>query len=124
MIDKENNQSTISLKWIFFYKHDFNGFLTKYKARLMIRDDLQLVHIEIDDQDVYAIILTFKIFRTLMILIIAFHLKTKQLNTINVFLNFDYNENIYCYISENYKIHNKMLKILKTLYDIRLFSML
>ena len=111
MIDKEDNQFTISLKWIFFYKHDFNEFLIKYKTRLMIHDDLQSTHIEIDDQNVYAIILTFKMFRILMILIIAFHLKTKQFDTINVFLNFDYIENVYCYMSEDYKIHDKMLKV-------------
>ena len=90
----------------------------------MVRDDLQLAHIEIDDQDVYAIILTFKVFKILMILIIAFYLKTKQFDAINVFFNFDYNENVYCYMSESYKIHDKMLKILKILYDMRLFFVL
>ena len=124
LIDKEDNQSTISLKWIFFYKHDLNGFLIKYKTRLMVRDDLQSTHIEIDDQDVYAIILTFKMFKILMILMIVFHLKMKQFDAINVFFNSDYNENVYCYMFENYNIYNKMLKNLKALYDMRLFFVL
>ena len=64
--------------------------MIKYKTRLIIRDDLQSIHIKIDDQNVYAIILTFKIFKTLMILITTFNFKIKQLNAINVFFNFDY----------------------------------
>ena len=94
--------------------------MIKYKARLIIRDDLQSIHIDFDDQNVYAIILTFKIFKVLMTLIIAFNFKIRQLNAINVFFNFDYNEEVYCYMPNDYKVHDKMLKILKVLYDMRM----
>jgi hypothetical protein len=33
----------IFLKWIFIYKIDSNDFLSKFKARIMIREDLQMI---------------------------------------------------------------------------------
>jgi hypothetical protein len=77
------NQKIISLKWIFIYKNDSNNYFTKYKARIMMRNDLQ----DVDSQDVYAATLTSKVFRLLMTLVTAFHLKTRQLDVVNAFLN-------------------------------------
>jgi hypothetical protein len=36
----DENQQIISLKWIFTYKTDSNDYLIKYKARIVIRDNL------------------------------------------------------------------------------------
>ncbi len=68
----DENQQIISLKWIFTYKTDSNDYLIKYKARIVIKNDLQLI----DFQNVYAITLTSKVFRVLMTLVAAFNLKT------------------------------------------------
>jgi hypothetical protein len=43
IVDKQNDYKLISLKWIFIYKSDSNDFLSKYKTRIVIRDDLQKV---------------------------------------------------------------------------------
>jgi hypothetical protein len=40
IVDKRDDYKLISLKWIFIYKSDSNDFLFKYKACIMIRDDL------------------------------------------------------------------------------------
>ncbi len=48
-----------------------------------MRNDLQ----DVDSQDVYAATLTSKVFRLLMTLVTAFHLKTRQLDVVNAFLN-------------------------------------
>jgi hypothetical protein len=40
IVDKRDDYKLISLKWIFIYKFDSNDFLFKYKARIVIRDDL------------------------------------------------------------------------------------
>jgi hypothetical protein len=68
-----DHQKIISLKWIFIYKNDSNDYLTKYKARIMMRNDLQ----NADSQDVYADTLTSKIFKVLITVMIAFHLETR-----------------------------------------------
>jgi hypothetical protein len=44
IVDKRDDYKLISLKWIFIYKFDLNDFLFKYKARIVIRDDLQKVN--------------------------------------------------------------------------------
>ncbi len=88
IMNKSENQKIISLKWVFIYKNNSDDYLTKYKARIVIRDDLQ----DADPQDVYAATLTSKVFRMLMTLMIAFYLETRQLNVVNAFLNAHNNE--------------------------------
>jgi hypothetical protein len=110
----------ISLKWMFIYKNDSNDYLTKYKARIVIRSDLQ----NADSQDVYAATLTSKVFRILMTLVIAFHLKTRQLNAINAFLNAHNDKFVFCQMFDEYKLTDKCYRIIKTLYDQRKSSLL
>ncbi len=111
----DENQQIISLKWIFIYKTDSNDYLIKYKVRIMIRDDLQMI----DSQDVYAITLASKMFRILMTLVAAFDLKTRQLNAINAFLNAHNDELIYCQMSDDYRLDEKVIKIIRALYEQR-----
>jgi hypothetical protein len=35
-----NNEQILPLKWVFLYKTDSNGFLSKFKARICVRGDL------------------------------------------------------------------------------------
>jgi hypothetical protein len=73
----------------------------------------------IDPQNVYAITLTSKVFRILMTLIAAFNLKTRQLNAINVFLNAHNDEPIYCQMPDDYRLDEKVIKIIRALYEQR-----
>ena len=117
---KADNFVILFLKWIFIYKHDSNDFLEKYKTRLMMREDLQ----KIDRQNVYATILAFRVFRSLMTLVTAFGLKIRHLNAINVFFNVTNDDSIYCHMSNEWKIQKKLLKIIKILYEQRKFPLL
>ncbi len=81
----------------------------------MIRDDLQMI----DSQNVYAITLISKVFRILMTLVAAFDLKTRQLNAINAFLNAHNDEFIYCQKSDDYRLDEKVIKIIRALYEQR-----
>jgi hypothetical protein len=117
---KDENQQIISLKWVFTYKTDSNDYLIKYKARIVIRDDLQMI----DSQNVYAITLISKVFRILMTLVAAFNLKTRQLNAINAFLNAHNDEFIYCQMSDDYRLDEKVIKIIRALYEQRKSSLL
>jgi hypothetical protein len=51
IVDKKEDYKLISLKWICIYKSDSDDFLSKDKARIMIRDDLQKIN---NAQNVYA----------------------------------------------------------------------
>jgi hypothetical protein len=64
------NQSRIFLIWMFKYKFDINDYLKKFKTRLCVRNDFQST-----DQNTYAITLTAKTFRALMIISIVFDLE-------------------------------------------------
>jgi hypothetical protein len=116
IVDKWDDYKLISLKWIFIYKFDSNGFFFKYKTRIVIRDNLQKVN---NTQNVYAATFALKIFRMMMTLIVDFHFKIKQLNVVNVFLNVFNDEKIYCHMSNKYKQFKKILKLLRALYDQR-----
>jgi hypothetical protein len=112
---KNENQQIILLKWVFTYKTDSNDYLIKYKVRIVIKDDLQMI----DSQNVYAITLVSTMFRILMILITAFNLKTRQLNAINAFLNTHNDELIYCQMSDEYRLDEKVIKVIRALYEQR-----
>jgi hypothetical protein len=121
IVDKKNDYKLIFLKWIFIYKSDFDDFFFKYKARIVIRDDLQKVN---NAQNVYAATFALKIFRMMMTFVADFHLKIKQLNVVNVFLNVFNDEKIYYHMSNEYKQFKKILKLFRALYDQRKSSLL
>jgi hypothetical protein len=53
-----------------------------------------------------------------------FDLKTRQLDAVNAFLNAFNDESMYCHISNDYRKSEKILKILRALYDQRKSSFL
>jgi hypothetical protein len=116
IVDKRNDYKLILLKWVFIYKFDSNVFFFKYKARIVIRDDLQKIN---NAQNVYAATFALKIFRMMMILVADFHFKIRQLNAVNVFLNVFNDEKIYYHMSNEYKNFKKILKLLQALYNQR-----
>ncbi len=72
----------------------------------------------------YVTTLASKIFRMMMTFVADFHLKIKQLNAVNVFLNVFNDEKIYCHMSNEYKQFKKILKLFRILYDQRKSSLL
>jgi hypothetical protein len=68
--------------WVFTYKFDEDRYLLKYKARLVVRGDLQEQY-----SDTYAATLAARLFRALMALACAFNLKAIQYDVLNAFLN-------------------------------------
>jgi hypothetical protein len=63
-------------------------------------------------------------FRILMTLMIAFHLKTRQLNVVNAFLNAHNDQLVYYQMSHDYRLDDTCYKVIKTLYDQRKSSLL
>jgi hypothetical protein len=59
-----------------------------------------------------------------MILIAAFNLKTRQLNAINAFLNAHNDELIYFQMFDDYRLDEKVIKIIRALYEQRKSSLL
>ena len=79
---KLDNAEVLPLMWVFTYKFNENGFLHKFKARLVVRGDLQTVY-----EETYAATLAARVFRFLIALMAAFGLKAIQYDVLNAFLN-------------------------------------
>jgi hypothetical protein len=87
----------------------------------MIREDLQMID---NAQKVYATTLASKVFRMLMIMMIVYRLKTRQLNVVNAFLNAINDETVYCYMLDEYKQSEKVFRVIRALYEQRKSSLL
>lgn len=105
IVPKTSDQRPLPLMWVSTYKFDPDGFLQKYKARLVVRGDLE----EVSAEDVYAATLAIKIFRCLVALIPAFDMKTRQFDAINAFLNAKADRTIHVYMPDGFSIDGKCL---------------
>lgn len=92
--DVPAGEKLIPLSWVFTYKLDADGYLYKYKARLVARGDLQT---KATMSDVYAYTLAISHFRILMAFIAAWDLEADQLDAINAFVNAYRERPAYCY---------------------------
>ena len=90
--------------WVFTYKFDSDGYLTKYKARLVARGDLQTT-----EEETYAATLAAQNFRALMAIVAAFDLEVKQYDTVNAFANANLLTEIGAKCTKGYKEENKIL---------------
>jgi len=114
-VERPERTQVIPLTWVFRYKFDTDGFLTKYKSRLCVRGDLQRLTL----QDTYAATLAAKVFRTMMALTAAFDLETNQYDVQNAFPHADLDETIYCECPDGFKMSGKCLLLQKALYGLR-----
>ncbi len=83
--------------WVFTYKFDQDGYLTKHKAWLVARGDLQYTA-----EDTYTATLTAQTFRAIMAIVAAFGLETRQYDAINAFANATLPNPIPCQCAEGY----------------------
>jgi hypothetical protein len=104
----------IPIMLIFKYKFDENGFLIKYKARLVARGDMQHTN-----QDTYAATLAARIFRALMALTAAFNLETRQFDAMNAFVNSLIDEPTYCRPPEGWPYEVGILLLKRALYELK-----
>ena len=70
-IKDTNNAYIIPNIWVYTYKLDTNGFLERYKARLVIRGDLTRSIYE----DIYVATLAIRVFRCLIVIAAYFELE-------------------------------------------------
>lgn len=115
VVPKRPGITPLPMMWRFLYKFDEKGYLTKYKARVCARGDLQ----DVTEDELYAATLAMKRFRALAALIAAYRLKTRQLDAINAFINADNNKPIYCLMPDGYTIPGMWLQVNRAIYGLR-----
>ena len=116
---KVDKQEPLLLMQVFTYKFDQDGYLIKYKARLVARGDLQYTI-----EDTYAATLTTQIFRAIIAIIVAFDLETCQYNVVNVFANALLPNPITCKCAKGYNKPRFILQILQALYRLKILLVL
>jgi len=83
-IPAKQETSPLPLKWVFMYKVDTNGFLTRCCSRIIVRGDLQE---ESTILSTYATTLVARSFRIACIIAAHFDLEMKQFDIVNAFVN-------------------------------------
>jgi hypothetical protein len=91
------DHEVLPLLWVFKYKLDSEGFLTKYKARICVRGDLQMT-----TEDTYAATLAIRIFRALMAIAAYFNMEVQQYDAVNAFTNAQLATPVYCHLPEGF----------------------
>ncbi|KAF4311103.1 Integrase catalytic core [Botryosphaeria dothidea] len=112
---RKANKEVIPLTWVFKYKFDEKGYLTKIKARVCVRGDLQVSY-----QDTYAATLAFRIFRTLMAIVCVFDLEMWQYDVVNAFPYVPLDQPTFCRAPEGITLpYRKILLLKKALYGLK-----
>jgi hypothetical protein len=106
----------IPMRWVFAYKSDESGYLTRFKARLCVRGDAQVP----DDQDARTSTLAARTFRTLIAIITRFDLETFQMDVVNAFLNSTLKEKVYCRYPPGLGKKSMVLLVHKAIYGLRI----
>jgi hypothetical protein len=114
-VEKPPGIKTIPVKWVDEEKYDKDGYLIKFKSRLVARGDLQPKSL----QDTYAATLTARVFRFMMALAATYDLDVEQLDAINAFINSPINELIYIELPDGYKKDGRCLRLLRALYGLK-----
>lgn len=87
----------VPLKQVFTYKTDLTtGEVTRFKARLCIRGDLQLL----STHKTYVATLGYKVFRAITVFAYAKNLQTRQQDVVNTFPNAVIPYTVYCLLPE------------------------
>ena len=103
--------------WSFAYKFDEDGYLTRYKARLCARGDLQRKYGRIDESR--ATTMAMRMFRFLMALAAAFDMEIHHLDVKNAYLNADIgNRNIFVGCAPGFRKSGTTYRLNKALYGL------
>jgi Reverse transcriptase (RNA-dependent DNA polymerase). len=105
----------LPLIWVFTYKLDSNGFLSKLKARICVRGDLQ----KLTNEEKYSATLAARTARAVFALVAAFDLDTYQYDAVNAFLNSVLDEVVYTEMPEGFRKPGMCWKLLRALYGLR-----
>jgi hypothetical protein len=105
----------LPLMWVFTYKTDGDGYLSRFKARLVVRGDLQA---PLDNT--YAATLAIRNFRALIAIANYFDLELKQYDVPTAFLNAEIDRKLYAETPEAFRhTESEVMLVLRALYGLK-----
>jgi hypothetical protein len=108
------DNEVLPMLWVFKYKLDSEGYLTKYKARVCVRGDLQTAA-----EDTYAATLAIRIFRALMAIAAYFNMEVRQYDAVNAFTNARLATSVYCHPPEGFSDPDRLWELRRALYGLK-----
>ena len=109
------NTKVLPTKWVFDFKKDHNNEIIAYKARLVVRGDLQ-----IDFKDTFSPTLNDKSFRMLICIATEHHLDIHHMDFDTAFLNGMIEDDVYIKLPAGIEgNHHYPLKLKKALYGLK-----
>jgi hypothetical protein len=93
MVDKLKNIVPILNKQVLTKKHDKEGNIVKYKARLVAHGFMQ--HPGLDYDKMFSLVVRFETIRALLAMVLSKHLKVRQLDVKGAYLNGKLTQAIY-----------------------------
>jgi hypothetical protein len=109
------DSEVMPLMWVFTYKTDGDECLSRFKARLVVRGDLQA---PLDNT--YAATLAIRNFCALIAITNYFNLELKQYNVPTAFLNAKINRKLYAETPEAFRlVEGEIMLVLRALYGLK-----
>jgi hypothetical protein len=109
------DREVLPLMWVFTYKTDGDGYLSRFKARLVVQGDLQAPL-----NNTYAATLAIRNFRALIAIANYFGLELKQYNVPTAFLNAEIDRKLYAKTPEAFRhIKGEIMMVLRALYSLK-----
>ena len=105
----------LGCQWVFVYKTDKHGRLTKCKARIVVCGNQQK-HCDLPTR---AMTLATTSFRVLLATVAKFDLETLQLDALNAFVHADIDETIYMRMPPGFGEPHQVARLNKALYGLR-----
>ncbi|GKE11872.1 ribonuclease H-like domain-containing protein, partial [Tanacetum coccineum] len=93
LVPRPNNVNIVRCLWLFRHKHNADGSLNRYKARLVANGSSQLAGIDVDET--FSPVVKPATIRTVLSLAISRHWPVHQLDVKNAFLNGYLSETVY-----------------------------
>jgi hypothetical protein len=113
---KDRSKQVLPLLWVFAYKFDADGYLTKLKARICVRGDLETI----TSEEKRAATLAARTARMLFSLIAAYDLDVRQRDAVTAFLNSKLTKEVYTQMPEGFGKPGSCWKLLRALYGLRI----
>lgn len=108
------DNEVLPLLWVFKYKLDNDGYLTKYKARICVRGDLQTTA-----EETYAATLATRVFRALMAIAAYFNMEIRHYDAVNAFTNALLATPVYCHSPEGFSDPDHLWELRRALYGLK-----
>jgi hypothetical protein len=114
------DKKSIRCKWVYKVKHNVDGYVSRYKAKLVAKGYAQTYGI--DYEETYSPVIKMTIIRAIIIMVVAKGWSLHQMDVNNVFFHGDLQEEVYMeqppsYVDQTHP--NLVCRLKKALYSLK-----